>query len=110
MENRIKYSPQALRDLDEIWDYIIMELCNPDAALNTVGRITDAVDKLRVFPEMGSLLSTVLNIESSYRCILSGNYMVFYRIEGEDVVIDRIIYKRRSYLQILFKCSSESNE
>lgn len=32
MKYKIKYSPEALKDLDEIWEYILLELANPDAA------------------------------------------------------------------------------
>ncbi|MDQ7093596.1 type II toxin-antitoxin system RelE/ParE family toxin [Desulfosporosinus sp. PR] len=30
--NKLRYSPEALKDLDEIWAYIYAELQNPDAA------------------------------------------------------------------------------
>lgn len=32
MQSKIAYSPRALKDLDEIWDYIEVELCNLSAA------------------------------------------------------------------------------
>ena len=44
MQSKIDYSPRALKDLDEIWDYIEFELCNPSAAQNTVDGIMDKVD------------------------------------------------------------------
>ena len=36
MQSKVEYSPKAVRDLDEIWDYIENKLCNPSAAQNTV--------------------------------------------------------------------------
>lgn len=102
MKNRIYYSPEAQNDLDEIWDYIFYELCNPSAAENTVNGIMDVVDKLKDFSEIGVPLSSVTDVESDYRFLISGNYMVFYRIDGGNVYIDRILYGRRSYLRILF--------
>jgi len=41
MQSKIAYSPRALKDLDEIWDYIEVELCNLSAAQNTVNGIMD---------------------------------------------------------------------
>ena len=41
MQSKIGYSPRTLKDLDEIWDYIEFELCNPSAAQNTVDGIMD---------------------------------------------------------------------
>ena len=39
---KIKYSQAAIQDLEQIGDYITMELKNPIAALNTVDHIQDA--------------------------------------------------------------------
>ncbi len=102
MKNSIHYSPKAQNDLDEIWEYISFELCNPQAAENTVNKIMDTVDKLESFSETGALLSSVIDIESDYRFLTCGNYMVFYRVNEQDVYIDRVLYGRRDYLRILF--------
>jgi len=102
MKNNIYYSPEAQNDLDEIWEYIIFELCNPQAAENTVNKIMDTVDELENFSEIDALLSSVTDIESDYRFVTIGNYMVFYRVNGQDVYIDRVLYGRRDYLRILF--------
>lgn len=102
MKNSIHYSPEAQNDMDEIWEYIVVELCNPQAAENTVNKIIDAVDELENFTEIGALLSSVTDMESDYRFLISGNYMVFYRVNGQDVYIDRVLYGRRDYLRILF--------
>ena len=50
MGNNIRYSKEALRDLDDIWDHIAQELQNPSAAKRVVDRIMDAVDQLKTFP------------------------------------------------------------
>ena len=62
----------------------------------------DTVDKLESFSEIGALLSSVTDIESDYRFLTSGNNMIFYRVNGHDVYIDRVLYGRRDYLRILF--------
>ena len=103
MKNKIYYSPQASRDMDEIWDYIVLELQNPSAAENTVNRILDAIDQLADFAEIGSPLSSVAEVESDYRVLVTGNYLTFYRTQGNEVYIDRILYGRRDYLRILFE-------
>jgi plasmid stabilization system protein ParE len=102
MKNKLHYSPEALKDLDETWDYIMMDLANPDAAENVVNEIIDTIDKLEDFAGMGVPLSSVADVETDYRFLLSGNYMIFYRPEEADIYIDRILYGRRDYLRILF--------
>ena len=102
MGNNIRYSKEALRDLDDIWDHITQELQNPSAAKRVVDRIMDAVDQLRMFPLMGSPLSAVAVESGDYRFLVSGHYMIFYRLHGSDVYVDRVLYGRRDYLRILF--------
>ncbi len=99
---KLYYSPLALRDLEDIRNYINDELTNPAAALNTVNTILDKLGRLRVFLETGSPLGAVITIETDYRFLVCGNYLAFYRSRGEDVYIDRIIYGRRDYVKILF--------
>lgn len=101
MKNKICYSPEALADLDGIWSYIVSELCNPEAAEQTVGKIMDTVDNLEEFPNMGTCLSAVTEVESDYRFLVSGNYLIFYRAAQQQVFIDRVLYGKRDYIHIL---------
>ena len=103
MKNKIHYSSKSRRDLDDIWDYIVLELQNRSAAERVINRIMDAVDPLKNFAEMGTPLSSIADIGTDYRFLVSGNYMVFYRVQGNDVYIDRVLYGRSDYMSVLFK-------
>ena len=103
MKNKIHYSPESRRDLDDIWDYIVSELQNRSAAEHVVDRIMDAVDQLKNFAEMETLLSSIADVGTDYRFLVSGNYMVFYRVQDSDVHIDRVLYGRSDYMSALFK-------
>ena len=103
MKNKIHYSPESRRDLDDIWDYIVSELQNRSAAERVVERIMDAVDQLKSFAEIGTPLSSIVDVGTEYRFLVSGNYMVFYRVQGGDVCIDRVLYGRSDYMSALFK-------
>ena len=102
MKNRIHYSLESRRDLDDIWDYIVSELQNRSAAEHVINRIMDAVDHLKNFAEMGTPLSSIADVGTGYRFLVSGNYMVFYRVQGSNVYIDRVLYGRSNYINILF--------
>ena len=97
----LKYSPEALKDLDEIWEYINSDLCNPDAADHTVNAILDKTESLREFPYSGAPLDTISRIHSDYRFVPANNFLAFYRVQDEVVYIDRILYERRDCLRIL---------
>lgn len=51
MSNRFVLHPEALQDLDEIWEYIAQD--NPDAADRVIIEIFSALDLLASSPSMG---------------------------------------------------------
>lgn len=105
--NNLHLSEEAQNDLIEIKTYIEEELLNPSAALATVSRITKSLRMLQTYAEIGTPLSSIMDIESDYRFIISGNYISFYRAYGSEVYIDRILYARRDYMRILFEDSTD---
>ena len=56
MPGKVEYSPRAIRDLDEIWDYIDKNLGNTDAAQRIVSGIMDSIDSIAAFPKSGPKL------------------------------------------------------
>ena len=104
---RVWYSGAANNDLEQIGDYIRSELNSPKAALDTVRKIQKSIDKLGTFPQIGSMLSSIANTISDYRVLVCGNYLAFYRLQGSDVMVDRILYGKRDYIKILFGAASE---
>ena len=101
MKNKLHYALEAQRDLDEIWDYIASDLENRTAADRVVHQILDTADRLETFPVLGTPLSSIANVDSDYRYLTSGSYLIFYRAVQNDIFIDRILYGRRDYLRVL---------
>ena len=65
--------------------------------------ITDDIDQLADFPELGPPLSSIADVDAGYRFLVTGNYLSFYRINGADISIDRILSGRRDYLSVLIE-------
>ncbi len=103
--NNLLFSEAAQSDLAEIKRYIAEELENPTAALSVIRKILNDVRGLESYSMLGAPLSSIIKIPSDYRFLVSGNYMTFYRVQGSDVFVDRILYGRRDYLRILFEDS-----
>lgn len=99
---KIKYTPIAIDDMDEIFSYISQE--NVVAAEKLLGKIDDGISKLAEFPNMGSVLSEdeYTLIHHGYRFIVVHPYLVFYRLIDNTVIIHRILHSRRDYLRELF--------
>ena len=98
---KLHYSVKARRDLDAIWDYYIDEYQNVDAAVKIIDAITADIDQLADFPELGPPLSSIADVDAGYRFLVTGNYLSFYRIDGFEICIDRVLYGRRDYLSVL---------
>jgi len=105
--NKLHLSPEAQEDLSEIKAYIAEDLENPQAALSTVTKIAKTIRMLQDHALIGTLLSAVVDVNSDYRYLVSGSYMVFYRVADKDVFIDRVLYGRRDYPRILFADTQE---
>ena len=98
--NKVKLTHAAKMDLQEIKDYISITLRNPAAANGILKGITTQIRSLESFPQMG----TVIELDESsiaYRYLVYGNYMSFYHIQNDSVIVDRILYGRRNYLKLL---------
>ncbi|NLV15635.1 MAG: type II toxin-antitoxin system RelE/ParE family toxin [Syntrophomonadaceae bacterium] len=100
--NNLHLSKEAQADLAEIKEYFSKELENPTAALSTLKKITKGMRILQSHALAGPPLSSIANVESDYRFLVHGNFLTFYRVQGDEVYVDRVIYGRRDYLRILF--------
>ena len=111
MEHKIYYTSQAHRDIDEIWSYIAYDLQNESSAYRIVNEIFDVIDDQLVrFPESGARVSTITGANYDVRFLVIGKYLAFYRVVGNNVYMDRVLYGRRDYLRILFEDIPEENE
>ena len=101
---KVKYAPEAQNDLVAIKSYIKNDLGNSTAAESVIKRITKKGRLLETAPQIGTPLSSVIDIDTDYRFIRAGNYLSFYRYNEYDntCYIDRVLYIRRDYLTILF--------
>ena len=99
---RIRYTQQAMDDLDAIFDYICLD--NPDAARKMLQAFRTGIEKLDATPYLGAALRTdsPIMISSGYRYIVVSPYLVFYRVVDQEVRIGRILHSRQDWLSLLF--------
>ena len=99
---KINFTPDALEDMKGIKAYITDELCSKQSAINTIDKIMKRIRQLADFSEIDVPLSSIINLEVPYRFLGCGNYTAFYKVEGDEVHIIRVLYGRRNFMQILF--------
>ena len=102
MPDTIHYSPEALADMDETYEYIRYELKNTIAAKNTIDGIRNAIQDLKTLDNIGIKVFLPNGLETAYRFIQFKKYLIFYRQIEHDVFIDRIMHGSRDYIRILF--------
>jgi len=80
--HKIRVNPMATEDLIGIRTYITKELENSTVAVNVVRNIIDSYEQLKTFPMMGVDLSTKVNVQTDFKYLVSGRYIVFYRADN----------------------------
>ena len=96
---KLRFTPEALNDLAEIKQYIKEELGSPIAAGKIISGILASCSLLKKQPRPGMELSKRIDRETDYRYLISGNYIVFYRIENNSISVYRIIDARTDYIR-----------
>ena len=100
-ERTLLYSPLAQQDLDGIYQYISQTLRNPESAKKVVIDIIDCAENLETLPFIGNVVEGLPLEVGEYRVAGVRNYLVFYRGSDSNIVVDRILYKRRDFLPLL---------
>ncbi|MBS4025028.1 MAG: type II toxin-antitoxin system RelE/ParE family toxin [Clostridia bacterium] len=98
---KLKYLPLALKDLREITDYISETLINPKAAMDLVDVLDKSISRLQQFPYSCKVYQPIQSLEAEYRMLPVKNYLVFYLVTENEVVIHRIIYAKVNLEKII---------
>lgn len=100
---RLKITPIASQDLDEIYSYIATELFNGNAAENLMGKIEKSIMGLKDFPLSYNFVADEILRQKGYRKLVIDNYIAFYIVNEEEkqVVIMRVLNGRQKYEDIV---------
>lgn len=88
----VRITDRALADMEEIYNYITIQLQAPENAMEQYNRIAEAIDGLHVFPERVKLMESGPERFMGLRQLVIDNYSAFYIIEDMDVIVTRVLY------------------
>ncbi len=92
----LRFLPRFESDLNEIVDYISVQLQNPTAAEKFVDDVEQSVyDRLPNAESFEPYRSAVRH-QDPYYYIKVGNYLIFYVVIDDVMEVRRIIYGRRN--------------
>ena len=97
---RLRYTPAAIIDMEEIFEYISVKLSNPDAARGVIAGIYQSCAALKDNPMPGLTLRDKTGRDVEGRCLVSGKYLIVYDV-NEVVSILRIFDTRTDYLRLI---------
>lgn len=86
-------APAAERDLDDIWYYVATQSNSIEIANRLIDSITDRILLLARSPYVGR--SREQDFGFPCRSSVVGEYVIVYCVEGEDVLILRVVHGRR---------------
>jgi toxin ParE1/3/4 len=86
------FHPEAVQDLDEIWDFISRD--SVDAADQVIDDIRHAIESLVRFPYQGHRRTDLTS--RGLRFLVVSNYLVVYAPEDRPLVVVGILHGRRN--------------
>ncbi len=97
----IEYSMESKQDLIDIKRYMKYNLQEPNTAQKLIAKIKKEIDSLKDNPEMYSIIDDDIIKSFKIRKLVIDNYIVFYRINDENIQIVRVMYGRRNWITLL---------
>ena len=100
---KVKVTEPAENDLKDIAIYISSELNAPGTAVKMVDTIEEAISKLEKTALLRPFVRDKRLASLGYRPLVIKNYIAFYVVNEKEklVAVDRIIYGRRDWQNIL---------
>ena len=101
MEHKLELLPSAWEDLQKIEDRYIL-LFDMDTALKVTDHILDAIERLEIFPESGSLLPDAWLNTQGYRMVIVKHHAAIYRKIEEVIYVYRTVDMRSEYTKLFY--------
>lgn len=98
---QLKIFPLAKLDMEQIFNYIAVELCNPTAAIGQINDFEKAFENVCSFPESCPYINNEYVKDKSLRKLIVNNYIAFYRIKDNEIQVVRVLYGMRNYEALL---------
>lgn len=96
---KVYISPQAYREIDDIYLYIKEELLASKAAMDLVTDIEEAILSLDEHPDRGAERKVGAYAYQGYRQLFVRNYTIVYRVDQKkkDVMIITVRYSHSDF-------------
>jgi len=97
----LRYLTRYEQDLNEIVDYIVFKLHNPEGAINLVKRIENAILERLNCPLSFEPFQSIRKRKYTYYRIYVDNFTVYYVVIEDVMEVRRLLYNSRDVGRIL---------
>lgn len=84
---KLRYTPESIADLERLRAFIAEQ--DPSAARRIAGSLLEAIDRLKIFPNMG-LPVTRAPDPDAIRDLFVGSYTIRYLLTRQSIIVLRI--------------------
>jgi toxin ParE1/3/4 len=95
----LRFAAEAELELDHIWGYIATQSGSFDIADRVLDSITERCFLLAAHPFLGRARD---DLRPGLRSFATGEYVIIYRVEGQDVLFLHLVHGSRD-IQALFR-------
>lgn len=96
---KVTYLPAAVRDLEEIIDYV--RRGSLERAEKLLNKLAAEIGRLARFPRLAVVPKDPYLMSKRYRLLVIENYLVFYLARRQAILIHRVIHGTRRYESLL---------
>ena len=89
---KVEITKEALQDMEDIYNYIALELLSPENAMGQYNRIADEILTLDTFPQRYRIMDSEPEKRMELRRMIVDNYSVFYTIRADKVIVTDVLY------------------
>ena len=91
----LRYIPRYEEDLNEIVDYIVLKLHNPESAMKLIDKIENAILERLNCPVSFALFQSNRKRKNPYYRIYVDNFTIYYVVINDVMEVRRVLYKGR---------------
>jgi len=96
---KLRITPIVAEDLKKIREYIAED--DEQMAIKTIQEIYSQIENIQMFPYIGADLSKRVSFRTNYKYVISGNYIVLYKVVNEYVEIYRVLNRYQDITKML---------
>ena len=100
MKCKVLYSKATKNDLDKIYSEVYSACLDEKKTRRYINELIDTIEKKADFPQSG-IPFYFGDLFTGYRYVIYRAYLAFYRVDGNVMKVDRILFARSNYCEVL---------